>query len=303
MEVQSTAFRAGRQDKVSTHKVQGFRQLDLGPGQRKLVQMIEFLPSRAVALAIGDFQVHWYGVMYLLGFIISLILLPYLQRHRNLYLSRDEWAGLLSWAVVGVIVGGRLGYVLFYEPHHFAQHPREVLAVWNGGMSFHGGLLGVVLLLSFACYRKKISIARVADVVVVPVAIGLALGRFGNFINQELYGSVTTLPWGISIPGVEGLRHPTQIYAMLKDLLIASICYIHLRRTQTIHPGRTMALFLMLYGIGRFLVEYLRVQQYPLTELGFLTLTRGQLLTIPVFLAGVLLWVFLKQQELEENDA
>lgn len=256
--------------------------------------MIEVFPSRAIALTLFGFSVHWYGVMYLLAFLIAILLLPRLQRFRGLHLTRDEWMSLVSWGIVGVIVGGRLGYVFFYEPSYFVHNPQKILAVWEGGMSFHGGLLGVAICVPLACFRKKISILRVADTVVVPSAIGLALGRLGNFINLELYGTVTDLPWGIAIPGVEGLRHPTQLYAMLKDLTIASLCCMHLIRTRrTFIPGRTFSLLLLFYGAGRFLLEYVREQQYPLAHIGALALTRGQLLTLPVFLFGVLLWILL----------
>jgi phosphatidylglycerol:prolipoprotein diacylglycerol transferase len=160
-------------------------------------------------------------------------------------------------------------------------------------MSFHGGLIGVVLLMILYCRKRRWNIRTVGDIVVVPVAIGLALGRFGNFINLELYGSVTSLPWGMSIPGVEGLRHPTQLYAMGKDLMIAGVCFVYLYRTAgmaTWFHGRGAALFLMLYGIGRFLNEFLRVQTVEPLMVGPVTLTRGQLLTIPMFIAGLIIW-------------
>jgi phosphatidylglycerol---prolipoprotein diacylglyceryl transferase len=256
--------------------------------------MIAFFPSRPVALEIFGFSIHWYGVMYLLAFTIAAILLPHLQRERKLFLTRDDWFSLLSWGVLGVILGGRLGYVFFYEPARFALHPQEIIAVWEGGMSFHGGLLGVVIALCWACWRKKISILRVADTVMVPAAIGLALGRFGNFINQELYGTVTDLPWAIAVPGAEGLRHPSQLYSMSLDLLNAAVCCMHLRCTREGTPGRTFALFLAFYGVSRIAVEFVRAQQYPPAHLLGLTLTRGQLLTLPVFLAGVLLWLWLR---------
>ncbi|MBI1812428.1 prolipoprotein diacylglyceryl transferase [Candidatus Peregrinibacteria bacterium] len=261
--------------------------------------MLSLLPSRTVALELFGFSVHWYGVMYLLSFIIAIILLPNLQRERNLHLTRDEWLTIVSHAVIGVILGGRLGYVFFYEPRFFAQHPFQILAVWNGGMSSHGGFIGVALALGFACWKMKISPRRLADLAVVPSAIGLALGRFGNFINQELYGTVTRLPWGIAIPGVDGLRHPLQMYDMLLSLGIAGICYWHLHRVRPVKPGRTFALFLILYGVMRFFLEYIRDQQYPLIDLGIL-LTRGQLLTLPLLFIGILLWMWFREVESDQ---
>lgn len=251
--------------------------------------MIEFFPSRQVVLEIAGFGIHWYGLLYFAGFLIGWWLLPRLQRYRNLQLTPEEWSSVLSWAVLGVILGGRLGYVLFYNPWHYVANPLEILMVWKGGMSSHGGFIGVTLALLWALRHRTADILKIADVVVVPVAIGLALGRLGNFINLELYGTVTTLPWGIEIPGVEGLRHPTQVYAIFKDLLIAGLCFTYLKK-QPFTAGRTLALFLMLYGVLRFVVEHFREQNGifigPFSE--------GQLLTIPLFIAGVILWWRIK---------
>ncbi len=256
--------------------------------------MLQFFPSRTVALEILGFDVHWYGVMYLLSFLVALWIVPRLQRYRDLDLHHEKIAELLTFVVIGVIVGGRLGYVLFYEPGYFFIHPLRILAVWNGGMSSHGGFLGVGIAVVLYCHRNAVDIRKILDIAVIPAAIGLALGRMGNFINLELYGTVTTLPWGITIPGIEGLRHPTQIYAVLKDLLIAGSCFWHLTRVHPIRPGRTFAFFLMLYGVLRFFVEFFRVQSAPLLDLWILSLSRGQLLTLPVLLLGIFLWRWLR---------
>jgi len=257
--------------------------------------MIEFFPTHAIAFTIGGFAVHWYGIMYLLGFLVAFVVLPNIQHERKLYLNRDEWASIISAAVIGVIAGGRLGYVLFYEPEYFADNLPQIFAVWQGGMSSHGGFIGVTLALLLVCWRMKLDIRRVADVTVIPIAVGLALGRLGNFINYELYGTITSVPWAIEIPGVNGLRHPTQIYAILKDLFIAGACFLHLHYGKPFKAGRTAALFLMLYGVMRFVVEHFREQTYPLTDFGIIELTRGQLLTIPIVLVGALLWMIFKE--------
>ncbi|MDO8648352.1 MAG: prolipoprotein diacylglyceryl transferase [Candidatus Peregrinibacteria bacterium] len=258
--------------------------------------MIALFPTRTVAVDLFGFAIHWYGLLYLVAFLLAAWLLPRLQQYRNLRLTSEEWMSIISWAVLGVIVGGRLGYVLFFERSHFLRHPAEIIMVWKGGMSSHGGFIGVAIALSLACLLKRIDPWKLADVVVVPAAIGLALGRLGNFINQELYGTATTLPWGITVPGVEGFVHPTQLYGILKDLLIACACFLHLRYAKTIRPGRTFALFLMLYGILRFLLEFLRVQSYPLVVFGGIALSRGQLLTIPVFIAGLVVWFVFRRK-------
>lgn len=262
--------------------------------------MIILLPSRAVALDLFGFQIHWYGLLYLAGFLVAAYLLPRLQKYRQLNFPSDTWMTLLSWSVFGVIIGGRLGYVLFYEPSYFLAHPLQIFAVWQGGMSFHGGFIGVALVLLLFSRAYRIPLLVLADIVVVPVAIGLALGRMGNFINQELYGTVTTLPWGMMFPGADGLRHPAQLYAVIKDLLLATVCFWHLGITRNMpnrRSGCTAAAFLILYGIGRFLLEYLREQQYPWTEIAGLWFTRGQLLTIPLLVAGVgfCLWKRMKK--------
>lgn len=250
--------------------------------------MIDFFPARNVALAIGGFPIYWYGILYLLAFVAAAVLLPRLQHLRKLRLSKAEWSDILTWAVVGVLLGGRLGYVLFYRFSDFLGNPFILFDVRSGGMASHGGFIGVALALLWVMRRRawneKLS---VADVAMVPVAIGLAFGRFGNFLNQELYGTVTTLPWGMQFDGVTGLRHPTQFYAMAKDLSIAAVCFAYLRSTrERFVPGRTVALFLMLYGVLRFTVEIFR-DQTGVAMYG--SLSEGQVLTIPVFLGGILM--------------
>ena len=250
---------------------------------------LAFFPARRVAVEILGFPIYWYGLLYLAAFLLASYLLPRLQRLRKLALTGKEWSDILTWAVVGVLAGGRVGYVLFYRLGDFLHNPLVLFDVRSGGMASHGGFLGVTLALLWVLRKRPWSEKlAIADVAVVPVAIGLACGRLGNFINQELYGTVTTLPWGMHFPGAEGLRHPTQLYAIAKDLLIASTCFAYLRRTrQSFVPGRAMALFLLLYGVLRFLVEIVRDQTGVAT---YGPLSEGQLLTIPVFLAGAAIW-------------
>lgn len=253
--------------------------------------MVSFFPSRQVFVELFGFSVHWYGIMYLLAFLIAWYFLPRLQKFRGLSLSEEEWSGILSWSIVGVIVGGRLGYALFYEPAFFLKNPLEIFAVWHGGMSSHGGFVGVTLALWYSLRHRKDEMLRIADIVVVPVAIGLALGRVGNYINQELYGRVTTMPWCMNIPGVDGCRHPAQLYAVAKDLTIAGACFYVLSRV-TAKPGRVTALFLMMYSALRFLIEYFREPDHSLISF----LTRGQFYSLPIFIAGVALWVWVSKR-------
>ncbi len=254
---------------------------------------MSFFPTRQIALSIGPLAIHWYGLLYLLAFLAAWLLLPRLMKFRGLSLSKDQQSSLLTYAILGTLIGGRLGYVIFYGAEYYGGHPLEIFAVWNGGMSFHGGLLGVGLALFLFAKREALDFWRLLDIAVIPAALGLAFGRFGNFLNQELYGPITSLPWGISIPGVEGLRHPTPLYAMTKDLLIAALCFIHLKKSQI--SGGTTALFLILYGIFRFLTEFVRVETAPGLDLGFLHFSRGQLLTIPLLLLGG--WLFREKNK------
>ena len=260
--------------------------------------MIDFFPSRAIAIEIGSFAIHWYGLLYLLAFLLGYGMVLRLQRYRNIKLSTEEWSSLLSWIILSVIVGGRLGYVLFYEPVYFFSHPIEVFAVWKGGMSSHGGFICVAIALIWVSLRRKIPLLALADILVVPAAIGLALGRVGNFINLELYGEPTSMIWGIAIPGLEELRHPTQIYAVAKNLFIALMCYLLLRKTVgTRRSGSVLAVFLLLYSVLRFLLEYIRVPTHPNIVLVGIELTRGQWLTMPLFAIGVMLliWTLLRR--------
>lgn len=253
---------------------------------------MQLFPTRQIFLEIGPFAIHWYGIMYLLAFLAAWWLLPILAQKKGYPLTQDDIGNLLFAGILGTIIGGRLGYVVFYAPEYFGNHPWEILAVWKGGMSSHGGMIGVAIAMFIALrkLREKITLWQLGDLLAVPIALGLAFGRFGNFINLELYGPVTDLPWGIAIPDVEGLRHPVQIYAMIKDIFIASVCYLSLMHMKK--EGTTLGFFFVLYGILRFVTEFLRVETSEGFDVGMIHLTRGQMLTIPIILIGAwILWV------------
>lgn len=259
--------------------------------------MISLFPSRTVAINLFGFSIRWYGLLYLFSFLLAFVLIPRLQKYRDLHLSRDEWSRIISAAVIGVIVGGRLGFVLFYQPAYYLAHPLEIVAVWNGGMASHGGFIGVTLALLWVLRKYSWEeILRIADVIAVPIILGLGIGRIGNFINQELYGTVTSLPWGITVPDAEGLRHPIQLYEFGTSLLIAFLCYLHLRHTQQ-RPGRTLGLFLALYSAVRIPLEFLRIHAFPSLLLG---LYREQLLTLPLLLIGLFLLLH-SQRHIQET--
>lgn len=256
--------------------------------------MIELLPSRAIALALGPLQIHWYGLMYALGFLLGIAMLPRLLRLVGLSLTAKDREHLFLSVFLGVLLGGRLGFVLFYGGTPYLEHPLQIFAVWRGGMSSHGGFVAVILALILFARYKRIELLRLTDAITIPVAIGLALGRLGNLMNGELYGTLTSVPWGMHFPDAEGLRHPTQIYAMLKDLLTLALCFSYLQLVPVEHrvPGRVSAIFLMTYGVLRFIVEMFREQPYGYSEFFGASLSRGQVLTIPIILLGVALFMY-----------
>lgn len=250
--------------------------------------MIELFPHRHIFFSLFGFSVYWYGVMYVLAFVVGHRIALRIQHHRNLGLSDEQWSGLLTWFVVAVIAGGRAGYVLLYAFDEFLGNPLMLFAIRDGGMSSHGGFLAVIAVLPVLAKRYGLSLFAFGDIVVIPVAVGLAFGRFGNFINQELYGTVTAVPWAIAIPGVEGLRHPTQLYAMAKDLFLAASCLLLLRNKTPLPSGAVAAWFLVCYGILRWIVEFYRVPTHDGFAVAGFALTRGQAYCIPVILFGFL---------------
>lgn len=249
-----------------------------------------------VIIHIGPLALRWYGLMYLLGFIAAYALIRHLSTLRQLAIDRDAAADLLFYGAVGVVAGGRLGYVLFYNPGWYLQHPLEAFYIWQGGMSFHGGLLGVVVATLIFCRRRKLAVLATGDILVTAATIGLGLGRIGNFINAELWGRPTNLPLGIVFPGGgPEPRHPSQLYqAFLEGLVLFAILYwLHRRKVAT---GAVFFSFFLGYGIFRFLVEFVR---QPDAHLGYLWggATMGQLLCLPMMAFGLggLLWLAKKR--------
>jgi phosphatidylglycerol:prolipoprotein diacylglycerol transferase len=250
-----------------------------------------------VFIRIGPLAIRWYGLMYLLGFLAAFGLIGYLARRRNLPLDRDGVADLLFHGAVGVVAGGRLGYVLFYNAAWYLAHPLEIFAVWQGGMSFHGGLLGVVVAALLFCRRRQLPVLLTGDILVTAATVGLGLGRLGNFINGELWGRPTDLPWGVVFPGAGPLpRHPSQLYEAFLEgvLLLCLLLWLHRRRAT---HGVPFFIFFLGYGLSRLLVEFVR---QPDAHLGFLWggATMGQLLSVPMIAFGAagLWWLRLRER-------
>lgn len=254
--------------------------------------MIPYPHINPVIVKIGPFQVRWYGVMYLLGFLSGYLLLKRVVRERGMDVRNKQLEGVLEMAILGVIIGGRLGYVIFYNLPYYLHHPLEIPAFWHGGMSFHGGLLGTVLAGYLYCKRAGLDFWTIADCVVIVVPIGLGLGRLGNFVNGELYGRVTRLPWGMVFPGAgPDPRHPSQIYEFLLEGVVLFIVFWLLRKRPW-PRGHLLALFLFLYGVFRIFVEFFR---QPDPQLGLIIgpFTMGQILSTGMIIAGFFVLYFI----------
>jgi phosphatidylglycerol:prolipoprotein diacylglycerol transferase len=244
-----------------------------------------------VAIHLGPLAIHWYGLMYLLAFLSVLWLGKWRIRHNlarnpNYGWQESELDDMLFYGALGVILGGRLGYVLFYQPGYYFGHPLEIFALWQGGMSFHGGFLGVLAaMLLFARKSGKRWLA-IMDFVAPLVPLGLGAGRMGNFINGELWGRATDMPWGMVFPKVDSLaRHPSQLYEFgLEGIALFFILWIYSSKPRPV--GAVSALFLIGYGTFRFIVEFTRE---PDSFLGVLALglSMGQWLSLPMIIIGI----------------
>lgn len=248
-----------------------------------------------IALAVGPLRVHWYGLTYLAAFTFFYLLAA--ARVRKPWFAQHGWdrqmvEDLLFFGVLGVVLGGRLGYVLFYKPTYYFQHPGEIFAVWQGGMAFHGGLLGVIAALAMFAWLRKRPFMEVADIVAPCVPIGLAAGRIGNFINGELWGRAAdpSLPWAMIFPqsGSDLPRHPSQLYQFgLEGMLLFALLWFYARRQRP--QGAVAGAFMFGYGLFRFTAEYFRE---PDSFLGLLALnmSMGQWLCVPMIVLGALIW-------------
>ena len=250
-----------------------------------------------IAISIGPLAVRWYGLMYLVAFILFVVLgRVHARRQPALRWDAQQIDDLLFYGVLGVILGGRLGYVLFYKPAYYLAHPAEILAVWQGGMAFHGGFLGVLVAMWLFGRRTQRPWLAVTDFIAPLVPLGLAAGRMGNFINGELVGRVTDVPWAMVFPQVDGLpRHPSQLYQFgLEGLSLFLILWWFSAKARP--RGLVSAVFLIGYGAFRFIAEFGRE---PDDFLGLLTfgLSMGQWLSLPMILAGLLMaaWAVKRQ--------
>lgn len=266
--------------------------------------MLSYPEIDPVAVALGPLKIHWYGLMYLGGFAAAWYLARKQCERAWSPLKKEHVDDLIFYGALGVVLGGRAGYVLFYNFGQFLDDPLWLLRVWEGGMSFHGGLLGVIL--AMALYARKLNVAPGAmlDFVAPIVPIGLGLGRVGNFIGQELWGRPSDVPWAMVFPAdpAQLARHPSQLYqAALEGLLLFTVLWWYALKPR---PRWSVgALFLMVYGACRFSVEFVREPDAHIGFVAFGWMTRGQALTIPMMLVGlgVMIWAWRRQADLESQ--
>lgn len=243
-----------------------------------------------VLVSIGKIQIHWYAIMYLIGFFTAWLLARYRVKKQGLNWSSDQVADLIFYCAVGVILGGRLGYMLFYDAARWIHDPVQILKIWEGGMSFHGGFLGVLLALYCFSRKYRITFFEITDFTAPLVPIGLAAGRIGNFINGELWGRATDMAhWGMVFPYVDFQpRHPSQLYeCFLEGIVLFVIMWVFTNKTRPVRAST--GLFMLCYGSFRIILECFRE---PDASLGFIFgnwLTMGQLLSFPIIVCGIIL--------------
>lgn len=256
-----------------------------------------------VALSMGPLKVHWYGLMYLIGFLAFFLLGKYRAKRADHSIKPHEVSDMLFYVALGVILGGRIGYILFYGFADVLADPISIFRVWEGGMSFHGGLLGVFIAMGFYARKLGTGFFNLSDFAAPMVPIGLMTGRIGNFINGELWGRPTDGPWGMVFPHVDAVpRHASQLYeAGLEGLVLFLLLWIYSSKPRKL--GAVSGIFMIGYGVFRFIVEFARE---PDSHLGFLLLdwmTMGQILCVPMIIAGVIIFMWSKSNPQPVNSA
>lgn len=258
-----------------------------------------------IALDLGFFQLRWYSLAYLAGILIGWWYLLKLLAQPGAPMARRHADDMVFYATIGIIVGGRLGYVLFYRPEVYVRDPLEILQLWDGGMSFHGGVIGVSLGILLLARRHRLDWLRIHDYVACCVPFGLFFGRLANFVNAELWGRPTDLPWGIVFPGAgEVPRHPSQLYeAGLEGIVLFVVLWFLFWKTSARYqPGKLVGTFILIYGLSRFLVETVRQPDAGLENLAW-GLSMGQTLSVPMILGGLYLIATARRRERDGRTA
>lgn len=261
------------------------------------MQIIHLPVFDPIALQLGPLAIRWYSLAYIFGIVIAMLFINN-QNKKQKFMSQEAQDDWLMWAVLSIIIGGRLGYVLFYNIGYFLSNPLEILAIWQGGMSFHGGLLGSILGLWLFCRKHKVNFLQIGDIIAIIAPIGIFLGRMANFINLELYGRPTNDNFGMIFPTdpLQLPRYPSQLFEGVFEGLFIFIVLFALSKFTKIQQrrGALSGLFLILYGIGRIAIENFRE---PDAQIGFIfqNVTMGQILSLPLILLGATMLIWKRQ--------
>ena len=261
--------------------------------------MLEFPNINPVAIDLGFIQIRWYAISYIAGILLSWVLILNIIKFKNLKVDNKVISELISNSMIGIIIGGRLGYVIFYNPDYYLNNFLEIFKLWNGGMSFHGGFIGVVFAVIYSSKISKTAILILADLIAIVAPIGIFFGRLANFINGELYGRITNHSFGMIFPNAgNSPRHPSQLYeAFFEGFLLFIIMLLFIKFTNILNKkGLITALFLSCYGSFRFMIEFFRE---PDSNIGLLyfNFSMGQLLSLPMIIVGLYFIIFIARKK------
>ena len=261
--------------------------------------MLEFPNINPVAIDLGFIQIRWYAISYIAGILLSWVLILNIIKFKNLKVDNKVISELISNSMIGIIIGGRLGYVIFYNPDYYLNNLLEIFKLWNGGMSFHGGFIGVVFAVIYSSKISKTPILILADLIAIVAPIGIFFGRLANFINGELYGRITNHSFGMIFPNAgNSPRHPSQLYeAFFEGFLLFIIMLLFIKFTNILNKkGLITALFLSCYGSFRFMIEFFRE---PDSNIGLLyfNFSMGQLLSLPMIIVGLYFIIFIARKK------
>lgn len=263
---------------------------------------MNYIQIDPIALDLGFIQIHWYGLMYLLAFVTAFLLAK--ARHHILGVDKKSIENLIFYGALGVVLGGRIGYILFYQFTHFLADPLILLKIWQGGMSFHGGFIGVLVAMMLFAKKNKKTFFQITDFIAPFVPLGLGFGRIANYINGELWGKITTSSWGVYAPNEYGQwinRYPSQLYeAFLEGLVLFIILWLYSQKKRPVMA--VSAVFLIGYGLFRFLVEFIRTPDVHIGYLAWGWLTMGQVLSIPMIIIGFIFLIYSYQKASKCNN-
>jgi len=247
-------------------------------------------PIDPIIFKVGSFQLTWYALVYIIGFIVCTIALSKASKRKEINLKQSEVYDFVIILVIGMLIGARLFHIVFWDLSYFTNNPSEILRIWKGGMSFHGGLLGMLLISIYYSKKKKIDFFKLADILVLPAALFLALARIANYINHEILGTITSSGWCVEFPGVSGCRHPVQLYAAAGKLALFFLLLYLKKKKHNIKSGFLFAIFLTLLGLGRFFLDFIR------EDIHYLGLSSGQWFSAIMIIVGTTILIRLSKK-------